>query len=160
MRKNDFFVSLRRDMPHVLWSGIQLRPEADLQFRLELFSGECRLIRLQLVRADGASVALVTGSSFEMGSLGKDHERLETLAADLVVITRCVSKIWANMEPDGGVLLHLDVLGNEQLFKLYAREDGHLIVDRWDWFVDPTLVVGSIPIHVARPICESAQLAT
>lgn len=159
--KKDFFVSLRREMPSALWTGIRLRPEIDIQFRLEMFSGQSRLIRLRLIKPDGTTAAFVTGSSFEMSALGKDCERLETLGADLVSVTRCISRIAANMEPDGGVLLRVTIMDEEQLFRLYAKEPDMPQIDRFDWFQDPSaMVIDDVPIHVPRPVGELRQQAT
>lgn len=159
MDKKDPFVSLRADMGHALWTGIRLRPETDIQFRLDPFSNGCRLIRVCLVRSDGRRAAFTTGSSFEMESLGKDHARLESIGADLVVITRCVSKIAANMEPDGGVLLRVSIMDEEQLFRLYAKEPDMPQIDRWDWFQDPTEVSADAPIHIPCPVSRLQQQA-
>ncbi len=160
MDKKDPFVSLRRDMGHALWTGIRLRPETDIQFRLDPFANGCRLIRVRLVKPDGGIAAFTTGSSFEMSSLGKDHERLESISADLVVITRCVSKIAASMEPDGGVLLRVTIMDDEQLFRLYAKEPDMPQIDRWDWFQDPTAVIANdVPIHVPCPVSGLQQQA-
>ncbi len=158
--KKDLFVSLRADMGHALWTGIRLRPETDIQFRLDPFSNGCRLIRVRLVKPDGSSAAFTTGSSFEMSSLGKDHERLESIGADLVVITRCISRIAANMEPDGGVLLRVTIMDEEQLFRLYAKEPDMPQINRFDWFQDPSaMVADDVPIHVPRPVGELRQQA-
>jgi hypothetical protein len=158
--KKDLYVSLRREMPFALWTGIRLRPEVDIQFRIEMFSGQSRLIRLRLIKPDGTAAAFVTGSSFEMSALGKDCERLETLGADLVSVTRCVSRIAANMEPDGGVLLRVTIMDEEQLFRLYAKEPDMPQIDRWDWFQDPTAVIANgVPIHVPCPVSSLQQQA-
>ena len=157
-QKNDSFVSLRSDMGHVLWRGIRLRPEVDMQFRLDSFSNECRLIRVGLVKPDGSIVTFTTGSSFDISTLGKDHERLETIGSDLVVITCYVSQIEANMESDGGVLLRIHIMDDQQLFRLYAKEPDRSPVDRWDWFVDPNReYANGIPIHVPRPVNDEPR---
>lgn len=160
MDKKDPFVSLRTDMGHALWTGIRLRPETDIQFRLDPFANGCRLIRVRLVKPDGSIAALVTGSSFEMNTLGKDHERLESLSADLVVITRCISKIAASMESDGGALLRITIMDEEQLFRLFAKEPDRPQIDRWDWFQDPSAVTGDgTPIHVPQPVADLCRQA-
>lgn len=151
-------VSLRANMGHALWTGIWLQPDTDIEFRLEPFLQSCRLIRLRLVKPDGSGVSLATGSSFEMSTLGRDCEHLETLGADLVTITRCVSRIAASMEPDGGVLLRVTILDDEQLFRLYAKEPGRCQVDRWEWFQDPCIVYANgVPIHVPRLVNDGPQ---
>ncbi len=160
--KKDPCISLRSDMGHVLWTGIQLRPEADIQFRLEPFSNGCRLIRLRLVRPDGKVAVFTTGSSFEMNVLGKDFERLETLGADLVAITRCVTNIRSSMASQSDMLLGLTIMDDEQLFRLYTNEPGQPRIERWDWFADPEQssgVYGNIPIHVPRPVADLSRQA-
>ncbi|MFZ1626206.1 MAG: hypothetical protein WAT81_00195 [Candidatus Moraniibacteriota bacterium] len=145
-------------MGHALWRGIRLRPEVDMQFRLDPFANGCRLIRVRLVKPDGSIVTFTTGSSFGMSTLGKDHERLENIGAELVVITRYVSQIEANMESDGGVLLHIRIMDDQQLFRLYAKEPDRSPVDRWDWFVDPNVVYANgVPIHVPRPVNDEPR---
>lgn len=161
MDKKDPFVSLRRNMGHTLWTGIRLRSETDIQFRLDPFANGCRLIRLRLVKPDGSTVAFTTGSSFEMSVLGKDYERLESIGADLVVITRCVGKIAASMESDGGVLLRVTIMDEEQLFRLYAKEPDMPQINRWDWFQDPAAIIvnNSAPIYVPCPVSGFQQAA-
>lgn len=160
--KKDPFVSLRADMGHALWTGIQLRPETDIQFRLDPFSNGCRLIRLRLVKRDGRTALFTTGSSFEMSALGKDFERLETLAADLIAITRCVTSIRSSMASHNDMLLAISIMDDEQLFRLYANEPGQSRIERWDWFANPdqpSSAYGDIPIHVPRLVADLSQQA-
>ena len=95
------------------------------------------------------SVNLVTGSTFEMSMLGDDNSQsTRGLSHELVAITRNVSRISANMERDGGVLLRLQIRGEEQLFRLCVDTPGRLRVILWDWFQDP-----------ARPTTDGSSLA-
>lgn len=149
MRAVEAKKSLRRDMAHVQWVGIRLLPTVDLEFSLQSYCKEVRLILLQLVNESaGMSVDLATGSTFEMSMLGDDNSQSRDLAHELAAITRNVGRISASMEHDGGALLRLQIRGEEQLFRLHADRPGRLRVILWDWFQDP-----------ARPTADGSSLA-
>lgn len=161
MDTKDPFVSLRADVGHALWAGIRLRPEVDIQFRLEPFSKESRRITARLVNPTGVLFArFVTGCLFTMGDLGSDYEHLESLGADLMAITRHIEGISANMENGGGVMLRIRIAGDFQFFRLFADEPGQPHIERWDWFIDPSVTHGDgVPIHVPQLVRELQRLA-
>lgn len=156
-RKEDL-ISLRRDMGHVLWSGLRLQDGVDIEFRIRRYGEHTisRLISVKLVKGDRA-VDLVTGGLFEMDALGADYTRLESLGAELAVISRLTDGIQASMDGTG-VLLRVDIQGIDCRFMLYAEQEGRLFVDRFEWFVDPSeMVLGGVPIHQPHPVAQLFQ---
>ncbi len=167
-RKEETVVTLFRDIPHAIYSGIRPQPGIDIEFRLERFHHGTRLIRARLVKngVDPKSFDFVTGGSFEMSSLGRDYERLESLGpegqlgAELTSITRFVERVSIAVEPDGSALMRLVILSEEQLFKIYRQEPDRPAFECWDWFANPNQLSNFYPepLHAARPIGEVAKV--
>ncbi len=161
--RKEAVVTLFRDIPHATYSGIRPQPGVDIEFRLERFHGEARIIRARLVRVGTDPVEsfdFVTGGSFEMSTLGRDYEHLETLGAELTSIAGFVERISIAIEPDRSALMRMLINGDEQLFKIYVREPEREFFSCWDWFADPNQPNGiyADPLHVARPISEVAKV--
>ncbi len=132
MNKIDAFVSLRRDMGHVLWSGLQLQPEVDIRFTMERIRtiDGLRVIRAIMSRP-GVVTNLDSRRDFDLSALGNDYDNLETPEAEMMVASNHVTDIRASVK-DTGIELVLQLPEQPQVFWLAAGIEG-----RWDWFVNP-----------------------
>lgn len=133
MNKKDPFVSLRRDMGHALWSGLQLHPGVDIRFTMERIRSVAglRIIRAIMFLRPGIIASLDSRREFDINVLGDDYADLETPEAEMMVVSRHVTDIRASVK-ENGIELVLELPEQPQVFSLAAGIEG-----RWDWFVNP-----------------------
>ena len=132
---DDHFVSLRQDLRQVPWTGIQLLPGVDIQFRIEPCSMGHRQITVRLVRQDGAFVELITGTTFSAVDF-------ETSGPLVTVLKNCIGTVEANEVRDEGIELIVSIINTDRyVFRLYNHWLGRPRIERWDWFVDPALAM-------------------
>ncbi len=151
MNPKDHFVSLRRDMGRVIWSGLQLQPEVDIRFRIEQIGlnrreGQ-RIIRCLLARP-GITISLDPLREFSLSVLGSDYSNLETEEAEMVAVSQYVTGIRATVR-DSGIELSMELPEQPQLFWLAAGIEG-----RWDWFVNPRELPDVAALMAARTVNE------
>lgn len=151
MNKDDSFVSLRRDMGHVLWSGLSLHQEVDVRFVMERRSST-RLIRAYMTRP-GHSIDLNTLRELSIAALSSDYANLETEGAEMMVVARHIGRARASVV-ENCIELVLELPEQPQHFLLNAGIEG-----RWDWFLNPReLPDPLVALSLSRRVGDMSQV--
>lgn len=150
MRNQDFPVSIRRDFPNLLCSGLLLLDDVDLLCRLERLSGTLRLVQARLVKP-GLYLDLSPRRDLDLALLGNDYVNLETEGREMVVVACHFTRLSAEVDR-ANININIAV-GNHEL--LFVGATG--VVGRWDWLVDPKEVASRGVVTVPQPIGSLIQ---